>query len=238
MPPDDDTYDVYFPVALKLRDRKVVFIGGGEEARRKIKAMAPCGARLVVVSPDPGPAIRKLAEAGRVTLVDRPYRCGDLEGALLAVCCQAEVSEAVHAEAVRRGVLLNAVDQPELCDVIAMANFSRDGLQVGVHSSGKSAALARRVRERFEAELGPTYAELTNLLGRLRPIVHGMIPTAEGRRRFWLELVDAELLDRVGTTLSMEDLKREILARAEAFGGGQGEQDGVPRIEDKARGEQ
>lgn len=213
-----DAYDTYYPVALKLRGRRVVIIGGGDEAARKAAGVLACHADLVVVAAEPGGDLVRLAEAGRLRLVARPYQRGDLDGAFLAIACEADDAEAIRAEATERGVLLNVLDRAEACDFIAMAGFARDGLQVSVHSSGKSAALSRRVAEKLAGQVGPGYADLTELLGRVRPIVHRMIPTAETRRAFWLDFVNAEFLDRVETSGVTEDLEEEILGRARAFG--------------------
>lgn len=211
---DEPRYETYFPVALKLRGRKVVVVGGGREAARKVRAILPCGAELVVISADAEPEIAELARSGRLTHLARAYREGDLEGAFLAIVCDAAIGPAVRDEAARRGVLLNVLDESELCDFIAMATVLRDGLQLAVHSSGKSAALTRTIRRRLDAEFGPVYGDLVRLLGELRPLVHGMIPTPERRRAFWLDLVTPELLARVEAGLPIEDLRGEILSRA------------------------
>jgi precorrin-2 dehydrogenase/sirohydrochlorin ferrochelatase len=208
---------VYFPVALNLKDRMVVVIGGNDEATRKVQGLLACGARLIVVSPTATPTLQQLVARGRLTLCQRGYRYGDLEGALLAVVCDPLHGAEARAEADQRGVLLNVLDRPELCDFIAVAKFSRDGLQFAIHTSGKSAALSRRIREQLEAEFGELYADLTRTLGEMRPVVRRIILSSEHRRRFWLELVSDELLDRVEAGLPPAQLGQEILDRAEAY---------------------
>jgi len=208
---------MYFPIALDLRDRRAVVIGGNAEAARKVESLLGCEAQVTVLGPSVAPAIVRLAESRRVILVRRQYREGDLEGAFLAVLCDPALAGPVRDEADRRGVLLNVLDRPALCDFIAVATFSRDGLQFGVHTSGKSGALSRRIRERLEREFGEPYAELTRVLGELRPFVAGRIPAPADRRRFWLEAVDAELLDRIDRGLAPESVREEIARRAETF---------------------
>jgi len=205
---------MYLPVALKLKDRRVVIFGGDEEATGKVEAVLACEGHPVVISPSVTPSIERLASAGRLTLLRRHYREGDLEGAFVAIACDPAEGERVRAEADRRGVLLNVLDQTHLCDYIAVATFARDGLQFAVHSSGKSAALSRRVRERLQRQFDERYARLTRLLGELRPAVRELIPAAEARRRFWLELVSEELLDRIDRGLEPESLREEIMSRA------------------------
>jgi precorrin-2 dehydrogenase/sirohydrochlorin ferrochelatase len=212
-------HSMYYPVALDLKGRRVVVLGGDEEAARKTETLLACDADVTVVSAAAEAAIRDLAQAGRVNWVSRDYRDGDLDGALLAVACDPACGQRARVEADRRGVLLNVLDQKELCDFIAVATFSRDGLQFGVHSSGNSAVLARRIRERLERQFEEPYADLTRMLGDLRPEVHKVIPSAPGRRRFWLDVIGEDILDRVEQGLDIEVLREEILARAVEFAG-------------------
>lgn len=208
---------MYLPVALHLRDRNVVIIGGDEEAARKAEQVLACGARLTVVSPDATARIRELATGARLRWLQRTYEEGDLDGAMVAICCDPVVAPAVRNEATRRGVMLNVLDKTELCDFIALATFSRDGLQFGVHSSGKSAALTRRIRERLQRQFGDVYTELTTALGEVRPVVREIIETPQQRRTFWLDVITEEFLDRIERGFSPQRLKEEIHERAVAF---------------------
>lgn len=204
----------YFPLALRLQDRKTVIIGGGREAERKIQSLLPCGPQLKVISPEATEEIAGLAAQGRLTWEKRCYKDGDLEGAFMVIVCAPQVGPQVKQEADQKGVLINVLDQVELCDFIAMATFSRGALQVAVHTSGHSAALSRRIRERLQGEFGPEYAELTELLGVLRPQVKEIIADPAERRRFWLEAITVELLQKIEEGFRLEELKEEILRRA------------------------
>ncbi len=208
---------MYYPVALNLDGRRVVVLGGDEEAARKVEDFLGCGAAVTVVSPSVSPRIELWAQTGRITLAPRAYRDGDLAEAFLAVACDADVGAEARAEATQRGVLFNVLDQTELCDFIAVATFTRAGLQFGVHSSGNSAALTRRIRERLQRQFDERYGKLTDLLGELRPRVRQVIATAKARRRFWLQIVDEHLLARVEHGLDMDELREDIWVKAEEF---------------------
>lgn len=211
-------YPTYYPVVLNLEGRKVVVIGGDEEAACKVHGLLATGALITVISPAAKQSIRELAGAGELTLLERTYCDGDLAGAAMAIACDLESAAVMRDEATREHVLLNMLDRPELCDFIAPATVARDGLQVSVHSSGRSAALTRRVREKLEVQFGPQYATLAGLLGELRPVVRRMIPLVEDRHAFWLGAVSQALLDRVEAGLDPEQLRAEILQAAEDFG--------------------
>lgn len=160
----------YYPVGLALRGKCCVVAGGGTVALRKVRSLLEYGARVTVISPELCPEINKLKESGKVTILSRSFVSGDLEGAFLVVAATNDnvVNQQVVAEARQARVWVNVVDKPELCDFILPASFSRGDLVVAVFTSGKSPALARRIKEKLYAELGPEYAELTELVAGVR----------------------------------------------------------------------
>lgn len=158
------------PIFLDLRDRPVVVIGGGEVAERKIAALLESGARVTVISPAVTEGIRGHAEAGRLRVELRPYRAGDLRGARLAYAAtgDAALNRAVREEADNAGVWLNVADEPALCDFFAPAVVRRGDLTIAIGTEGASPALAARLREHLEQNLGTQYADLVEKLGLIR----------------------------------------------------------------------
>jgi uroporphyrin-III C-methyltransferase/precorrin-2 dehydrogenase/sirohydrochlorin ferrochelatase len=96
--------DEAYLMGLRLHGRKVVVVGGGIVAARRIPRLLAAGADVLLVSPEVTPALEDLATAGRITWLAREYARGDLDGAWLACACAgpAEVNEAVSAEAEAR----------------------------------------------------------------------------------------------------------------------------------------
>lgn len=75
------------PVLIDLRGRRVLVVGGGPTAARKIASLSDSGAAITVVASTPSETIRELARAGALTLRERAYRPGDTAGAWLVVAC-------------------------------------------------------------------------------------------------------------------------------------------------------
>lgn len=73
----------YFPVMLDLQDQRIVVIGGGAVAERKVGPLLEAGAAVTVVSPSLTERLSELAEKGMLIWISRPYAPGDLEGAFL-----------------------------------------------------------------------------------------------------------------------------------------------------------
>jgi siroheme synthase-like protein len=155
------------------------------------------GAEVTLISSAADPEIERLARSGRVRWHAREYRPGDLEAAFLAIACPLDRARnaEIWAEAEARGIPLNAVDDAPHCSFILPAIHRQGDLVIAVSSSGKSPALASRIRDRIARELGPAYARFLDLLGRLRPEVAERFPALERRRQIWYRLVDSRALD-------------------------------------------
>ncbi len=103
MPTDDHHL---YPAGLRLSGRKVVVIGGGHVAQRRIPVLLAAGAVVEVISPETTPAVEGHVRAGEISWHRRPYVDGDLEGAWYVVCAsdQPAVNAAVSREAEERRV--------------------------------------------------------------------------------------------------------------------------------------
>lgn len=95
-----------YPSALRLSGRRVVVVGGGQVAQRRIPALLAAGADVLVVSPEVTPAIEGLVTGGEVTWTRRGFREGDLAEAwyVIAATDVTEVNEQVSLEAEKRRV--------------------------------------------------------------------------------------------------------------------------------------
>ena len=187
-----------YPVSLiGLAQRQVVVVGGGAVAARKVATLLEADARVTVISPDLTSELEALVEAGRIAALNRPSREGDLAAAFLVIAAtdDAEVNRAVWREADRRGCLINVVDDLAHSNFIVPAVVRRGELTLAVSTGGDSPALARRLREQLEAEIGPEYGELVALLGELRPDLLARFAPGRARLAAALRLVDSDLLD-------------------------------------------
>jgi precorrin-2 dehydrogenase / sirohydrochlorin ferrochelatase len=161
-----------YVVSLDLDGRAAVVIGGGEEARGRISELLRVGAEVTVIAARPDEDIRDWARAGRLTLHERGYQPGDLEGAFLAIATREEPCDtaAIWDEATRRGVLTTVLDENEHCHYAQPALVRRGDLRIAVATAGKAPALAKRLRIRLEEQLGEEYGELVEVLAEARAL--------------------------------------------------------------------
>jgi len=185
-----------YPAMLRLQGQRCLVVGAGDVAARKVEGLLACGAEVVVVAPEVGEALQALAEAGRVKVHQRPFRPADLAGCRLAIAATGspEVNRAVAAEARKRGIWVNVVDEPGLCDFMAPAVVRRGPVVVAVSTGGASPALAAALRRQLEGAVGPAYGVLAERLQALRPWVQSALPRPEDRRAFWQAALASEVL--------------------------------------------
>jgi uroporphyrin-III C-methyltransferase / precorrin-2 dehydrogenase / sirohydrochlorin ferrochelatase len=142
-------------VGLRLAGKKVVVVGGGNVAQRRLPLLVAGGADVHVIARSATPAVEATAMAGRITLSLREYRDGDLAGAWYAIAAtdDAHVNAAVVAEADRHRIFCVRADIAVEGSALTPASFDYAGLSVGVLAGGehrRSAAIRSAIREALQ----------------------------------------------------------------------------------------
>src|SRR5215472_14918120 len=125
-------------LGLRLRDRRVVVVGGGAVAARRIPALLDAGADIVLVSPSVTASLEDLAAAGRLRWEPRSYAGGDCAGAWLVCACtdDAAVNAAVAAEAERQRTWYVRADDAQASAAWTPASGRADDFRPGSAPSG------------------------------------------------------------------------------------------------------
>ncbi len=190
----------YYPICLRIEGRRCLVIGGGKVAERKVRGLLDSGARVVVISPELSDGLAKLREEGTIAWEARGYQTGDVAGFFLVMAATDDplVQDLAQADAERHRILLNVADVPEKCNFILPALVQRGALSLAVSTSGKSPALAKKLRQELEVWLGEEYELITEAMGMIRPIVLGQnLPQAENEKIFQ-GLLDGGILEIIG----------------------------------------
>lgn len=187
------------PVNLLVRDRRVVVVGAGRIAARKIAPLLELGARVDVVAPDAGAEVRAWADAGALTLHERPFAPADLDGAWLAFTATDDpaVNAAVHAAGEQYRVWVNSADDPANCSFTLMSVIRRADVVISVGTGGRSPALAAHLRKVLEAEIGPEYETLLELLSEAREAMRASGRSSEDAN--WQRAFDEGIVELVRT---------------------------------------
>lgn len=121
-------------VGLDLGGRRVVVVGAGTVAQRRLPRLVAADADVVLIAPAATPAVEAMATAGEVRWEVRRYVPGDLDGAWYALACTAdpEVNTAVAAEAEQARVFCVRADDATGGTAATAATGEHDGLLIGV----------------------------------------------------------------------------------------------------------
>jgi uroporphyrin-III C-methyltransferase/precorrin-2 dehydrogenase/sirohydrochlorin ferrochelatase len=206
----------YFPAFFDLNGQKVLIVGGGEVALRKISLLERTGASIVVVAPKIAPQIRARAEAGRLTLVVREFAAEDLEGARLVIVAtsRSAVNRWIAKLSESRNIPVNVVDDRQASRFIVPAIIDRDPVMVAISTGGTSPVLARRLRERLEAMIPKRIGEFASWLRALRAGTRRKLRDTDERRRFFEAIVDGPAARRFidGDRAGAQRIAQQLLA--------------------------
>ena len=185
----------YYPVYLNLAGKHCVILGGGTIAQGKLAALRDAGANITVISPQSTDGIKRAAQRGHITLLQREYKPGDLEGAFIAVAATNvwHVNRQIYEEAEERGVLLNVVDDPDQCTFIAPSIVRRDPITLAISTGGASPALARKMRETLSEDKVLQWADLADVLAQARRVIKEKRTVIDPTR--WQCVITEELLE-------------------------------------------
>ena len=198
---------------MLVRGRRVVVVGAGRIAARKIEPLLELGANVTVIAPGVGEQVRAWADDGRVELLERPFEPGDLVDAWLAFTATDDpaVNEAVAAEAAAERVWVNSADDPANCSFTLMSVIRRADLVVAVGTGGRSPALAAQVRRQLAEEFGPEYETLLDVLSDAREALRATGRSTEDAD--WQRAFDSGIVDliRAGRLAEAKELLRSCL---------------------------
>lgn len=123
-----------YPVGLRLQGRRVLVLGGGTVAQRRLPALLSAGADVLLVAPSVTPSVEAMVQAGELRWEQRRYREGDLDGAWYALVAtdDARANEAASAEAERRRVWCVRSDDAESATAWTPATGRSAGVTVAV----------------------------------------------------------------------------------------------------------
>ncbi|MFI9320694.1 uroporphyrinogen-III C-methyltransferase [Kitasatospora aureofaciens] len=233
-----------YPVGLLLAGRRVVVVGGGQVAQRRLPALIASGAELHLISPATTPAVQAMADAGELTWHARPYADGDLAGAwyVLVATDDPAVNTAVSAEAERERVFCSRSDDASAATAWTPASGRDAGATVAVltgdprHSAALRDAIVGGLRDGSLATRsyrsrgagvalvggGPGDPDLITVRGR-RLLADADVVVADrlAPRELLAELPeDVEVIDAskipYGRQMAQEAINRALIEHAEA----------------------
>lgn len=144
-----------FPLFVDLTEKKVLVVGAGTIASRRIETLLAFCDRLVVVAPQAGEKVRRYGRDGRLTLLEKRFAPEDLDGCFLVLAATDDraLNEEIYRECHRRGIWANDCSDKRFCDFHFPGIVCSGELTVGINASGSNHRRAKEARVMIERSL-------------------------------------------------------------------------------------
>ena len=141
----------FLPIAIDISDSKILVIGGGQNALKKIKILQRSGAQLEVIAEN---IIDEVYETG-VVCFKKSYEKSDLKGYLMLYSCtnNETLDHQIASDGKEAGVLVNIHDNPALCQFVSPAIYRDGNVSVAVSSNAENVYEAIRLRNQIQEYL-------------------------------------------------------------------------------------
>lgn len=145
----------YFPLFVDISQKKIIVIGGGRVARRRVKTLLEFAECVCVISPALTEELRRLAETGRIDWIRECYTAERIAEAdiVLAATDDASCNEQIVRDCKARGIPVNTAHKKELCDFYFPAVVVKENVVAGITAGGCGHMQAREARRRVEKAL-------------------------------------------------------------------------------------
>ncbi|MDD4775413.1 MAG: bifunctional precorrin-2 dehydrogenase/sirohydrochlorin ferrochelatase [Syntrophomonas sp.] len=188
-----------YPIYINLAGKKCLVVGGGKVAQRKIETLLEYKARVQVASPVVTDPIDVWAQSNLISWAERNFEPADLADVFLVFIATGDkqTNKEIASLCRDRGIMVNAVDDPENCDFFVPAILRRESLCIAVSTEGKSPLLAAKLRNELESLIPSAYGDWVETLGRLRDEIKHADLDIKKRQQLFAELVNSDILELI-----------------------------------------
>lgn len=160
---------MYFPAFIKLDNKKILLVGGGNIAYEKLTKLLDFSHNIEIIAPEISKNILELISLHGLKYSKREYKKGDIIECCFVVIAVDDLSlqKEIYNESRELKCLCNAVDSVEYCDFIFPSYIKEDDLTIAISTSGASPAFAKHfktyLKEKIPQNIGVFLAEMKGL---------------------------------------------------------------------------
>ena len=138
----------FFPMFVDVSDKKIVVVGGGNIATRRIKTLLQFTRNITAVAPKTTMELHELGKAGFVNLINRPVKRSDFTMAFMVIAATNDwkLNDEIYRVCKEEGIYVNVADDKSKCDFYFPGIYMQDEVVVGITASGLNHKKARKVR--------------------------------------------------------------------------------------------
>lgn len=160
----------YLPVLIDLSDKKVLVVGAGSVATRKVQTLLDYNCQITVISPFISKKIREFESQGLLKTIERKYEKGDALtfDLVFSAIDDKQAENLIYNDCINNKIQINVADVPQLCSFIMPATVKRGYLTISIASQGKAPFLVKDVKEKIEDYFPEAYSEYSQLSAEFR----------------------------------------------------------------------
>ncbi|WP_223634966.1 NAD(P)-binding protein [Planococcus sp. 4-30] len=160
------------PIMIELAEKKVIVVGGGRIAKRKLNTLLDSGAVLTVISPAVAPEIKQWAEEGKIQWKQKNFDSKEAEEAFMMIIATDDpVVNAAAKEAAPPHCLINASTEAESGNIHFPAHLKRGKLSIAVSTNGASPMLAKKIKQDLQTQFDESYEHYLEFLFEARQLL-------------------------------------------------------------------
>lgn len=216
----------YLPLFHNLKGRRIVVVGGGEIALRKVRLVQEASALITIIAKDFCPDLLEMAAKDKASgcngleLITAGYEHQHLlqypdTVMVIAATNDRDLNRLVSEHAQAANMLSNVVDDPGFSTVIFSSIVDRSPIQVAISSGGDAPVLVRLLRTRFESLLPAGMAKLGSLAGSFRERVKDKFSNGADRKAFWEEVFYGPIAEQAYAN-NLEEAERLLADKLES----------------------
>jgi len=173
----------FFPLYLNLQNRKIVLIGGGKIALKKLKKLVDFTLDITVISKEVSNEFLEFATKYNIPIYKKAYQKSDIDGYDIVVVATntQDLHKQIYQESRSSRVLVNSIDNIKYCDFIFPSYIKKGDLTISISTSGASPAMTKRLRIYIEKLLPSNIVEFLEEMKRLRETM----PKGKERMKFF-----------------------------------------------------
>ena len=199
-----------YPIMLRLEGKKVVVIGGGRVAERKVSGLLGTGSLITVISPQATDELKGLASSGLIEWHEKSFSKVDIEGAFLIF---AATNDNVLNQSIKMAAsnqqLVTIADDPEGSDFHVPSQIQRGRLSIAVSTGGASPTLARKIREQLEHQFDEHFEEYLEFLFTARQRILKEVKDPSRKGKILKAIVNEEFLKSPNREADLSRLLQE-----------------------------
>lgn len=210
----------YFPMYINLENKKVIVVGGGKAALRKINSLLYFGAKIAVIAPKVCDDIKAIKG---INVHESNVALDILQNADIVVAAtkRGDINTKIGAYCNERGIMVNVADNKEMSSFLFPGVVVRGDLVVGVTTGGHSQAVSKQIRNMIDRMIPSEYEVLTRKMGAYTELANLNIKSPSLREEALDELIKVALsnkcvLDDKKANKVLEKYYKEDAARREA----------------------